>query len=87
MEAVQQEMKQNNQHLLLELEERMKNHPSAPDEVALVRVISPDQVRSSYGSTLLPLNDACLTFPIDKIMEPIPCNLYMQEKFYKTKVA
>ena len=40
MEAVQQEMKQNNQHFLLELEERMKNHPSAPDEVALVRVIS-----------------------------------------------
>ena len=25
--------------------------------------------------------------PIDKIMEPIPCNLYVQEKFYKTKVV
>jgi hypothetical protein len=87
MEAVRQEMKENNQHFLQELEERMKNHCSAPDEDATVKVISLDRVRSSYGSTLLPLNDACLTFPVDKITEPIPCNLYVQEKFYKAKVV
>jgi len=87
MEAVQQEMKENNQHFLQELEERMQNHPSALDEDATVGVISPDQIRSSYGSTSLLLDDACLMFPIDKIKEPIPSNLYVQEKFYKTKVA
>ena len=75
MEVVRQEMKENNQHFLQELEERMQNHPSALDEDATVGVISPDQIRSSYGSTLLPLDDACLTFPINKITEPIPCNL------------
>ena len=42
MEVVRQEMKENNQHFLQELEERMKNHPLAPDEDAAVRVISPD---------------------------------------------
>ena len=50
-------------------------------------VINPDRVRISCGSTPLPLDDACLTLPVDKIMEPIPCNLYVQEKFYKTKVV
>jgi hypothetical protein len=65
----------------------MKNYPLAPDKDVVVEVISPDQVQSSCGSTSLPLNDACLMFPVDKITEPIPCNLYMQEKFYKTKVA
>ena len=87
MEVVRQEMKENNQHFLQELEERMKNRPSAPDEDVAVGVISLDRVWSSCGSTPLPLDDACLTFPVDKIIEPIPCNLYMQEKFYKTKVA
>ena len=65
----------------------MKNHPLALDEDAMVGVISLDWVWSSCGSTPLPLDDACLTLPVDKIMEPIPCNLYMLEKFYKTKVA
>ena len=60
-------MKENNQHFLQELEERMKNRPSAPDEDAAVGVISPDWVRSSCGSTPLPLDDACLTFSVDKI--------------------
>ena len=41
MEVVRQEMKENNQHFLQELKERMKNHPSAPDEDAVVGVISP----------------------------------------------
>jgi hypothetical protein len=77
MEAVRQEMKENNQHFLQELEERMKNHRSAPDEDAAVGVINLDQVQSSYGSTPLPLDDACLMFPVDKITEPIPCNLYV----------
>ena len=36
MEAVRQEMKETNQHFLQELEERMKNRPSAPDEDAAV---------------------------------------------------
>ena len=36
MEAVRQEMKENNQHFLQELEERMKNHPSALDKDAIV---------------------------------------------------
>ena len=44
MEAVRQEMKENNQHFLQELAERMKNHPSAQDEDAMVGVISLDQV-------------------------------------------
>ena len=73
MEAVRQEMKETNQHFLQELEERMRNCPSlAPDEDAAVGVISPDWVRSSCGSTPLPLDDACLTFPIDNITEPVP---------------
>ena len=71
MEAVRQEMKENNQHFLQELEERMKNCPLALDEDAMVRVISLDWIWSSYGSTPLPLNDACLTFPVDKITEPM----------------
>jgi hypothetical protein len=87
MEALRQEMKESNQHFLQELEERMRNRPSlAPDEDATVRVLSLDWVQSSCGSTL-PVDDACLTFPIDMITEPIACNLYVQEKFYKTKVA
>ena len=77
MEAVRQEMKENNQHFLQELEERIKNRPLAIDEDAVVWVISLDRVRSSYGSTSLPLDDACLTFPVDKFTEPIPCNLYV----------
>ena len=80
-------MKENNQHFLQELEERMKNRPSSLDEDAAVRVISLDRVWSSCGSTPLPLDDACLTFPIDKIIEPIPYSLYVQEKFCKTKVV
>ena len=36
MEAVQQEMKENNQHFLQELEGRMKNCPLALDEDAVV---------------------------------------------------
>ena len=36
MEAVRQDMKENNQHFLQELEERMKNHPSALDKDAIV---------------------------------------------------
>ena len=46
MESVRQEMKENNQHFLQELEERMKNRPSAQDVDAAVRVISLDKV---YG--------------------------------------
>ena len=75
MEVGRQEMKENNQHFLQELEERMKNRPSAPDEDAAVGVISPDRVRGSYGSTPLSLDDACLMFPVDKFTEPIPYNL------------
>ena len=45
MEVVRQEMKENNQHFLQELEERMKNHPLAPDEDAAVRVMS----QTKYG--------------------------------------
>jgi len=77
MEVVRQEMKENNQHFLQELEERIKNRPLAIDEDAVVWVISLDRVRSRCGSTSLPLDDACLMFPIDKIKEPIPSNLYV----------
>jgi hypothetical protein len=64
-------MKETNQHFLHELEER--NRPSsAPNEDAAVEVLSPDRVRSSCGSTPLPLDNACLTFPVDKIMELVP---------------
>jgi hypothetical protein len=64
-------MKETNQNFLQELEER--NRPSsAPNEDAAVEVLSPDRVRSSCGSTPLPLDNACLTFPVDKIMELVP---------------
>lgn len=45
------------------------------------------QVWSSYGSTSLPLEDASVTFPIDKITEPTACTLYLQERFFKVIVA
>ena len=87
MEAVRPEMKESNKKLRLEFEENLTNCPSTPDEDAADELISPYRVRSSYGSTPLPLDDTCLTFPVEKITAPTTCNLYVQEKFYKTKVA
>jgi hypothetical protein len=86
MEAVRPEMKESNKKLRPAFEENLTNCPSAPDEDAANWLISPDPVQSSCGSITLPLDDTCLTFPVDKITTPTTFNLYVQEKFYKTKV-
>ena len=79
-------MKESNQKICQEFVEKLTNCPSTPGEDAADVLINPDPVWSSCGSTPLPLDDTCLTFPVDMITAPTTCNLYVQEKFYKTKV-
>jgi hypothetical protein len=46
-----------------------------------------DRVRSSCGSTPLPIEYASVSFPVDMTKEPTPCKLYVENKFFKTKVG
>jgi hypothetical protein len=44
-------------------------------------------IHSSCGSTVRPEEEQVGTFPVDEIMKPTPCKLYVQDKIFKNKVA
>lgn len=86
MVIVRQEMTEGHNRLFAEFEVALCKHPPATQDTRPGLMI-PNRVKSSYGSTQLPIEDASLTFPMDKTIEPTPCKLYAEHKIFQAKVA
>jgi hypothetical protein len=76
LQAVCEEVTQHSNGLRAEFEKKLSELPVASSQ-AFHGLTSPAAVRSSCGSTVLPKEEQSATFPVDKIRNLTPCNLYV----------